>query len=142
MSKQNAIAIEAVCISRVPPEKSKDTQHQQRAPKLNLNERCNFTTTMPAQQRKQPQPSVSDDTKYLRWKVQQRGFKPKYFSYRRQDTREAEQQARAWRFEDRSDPTVWTDLGLMAPRKLLKRNTDVERHIVWCAIVCICNETS
>jgi hypothetical protein len=91
-------AIEAVCISRVPPEKSKNTQHKQRAPKLNLNERCNFTTTMPAQQRKQPQPSISDDTKYLRWKVQQRGFKPKYFSYRRQDTREAEQQARAWRF--------------------------------------------
>jgi hypothetical protein len=67
------------------------------APKFNLDERCNFTTTTPQQRKTEKQPSVSDDKKYKRWKVQQRGFKPKYFGYSKPD---AEQKARAWLFED------------------------------------------
>jgi hypothetical protein len=89
-------AIEATFIGIVPPEKSKNTHHKQRRMQLNLDKRCKLTTEEPQRRNKQPQPSVSNDKKCKRWKVQQRGFKPKYFGYGKPN---AEQQARAWRFE-------------------------------------------
>jgi hypothetical protein len=95
-------AIEATFISIVPSAKSKNTQHKQRRTQLNLDQRCKLATEEPQRSHKQPQPSVSNDNKYKRWKVQQRGFKPKYFSYSKPN---AEQQARAWRFAEPARPT-------------------------------------
>jgi hypothetical protein len=95
-------AIEASLIGRVPRELSKNTQHKQKeTATLNLADRCNVITTPQLDVDKVVKPSVKNDTKNRRWKVQQRGFKPKYFSYgpRKQETSaESEQLARAWRF--------------------------------------------
>jgi hypothetical protein len=93
-------AIEASLIGRVPRELSKNTQHKQKlTTKLNLADRCNVITTPQSDVDKVVKPSVNNDTKNRRWKVQQRGFKSKYFSYRKEETSaDAEQLARAWRF--------------------------------------------
>jgi hypothetical protein len=95
VSLSEVLAIEKQYIERVPYAKSKNTQHKQNGARIDWDERVRFIVKQPAVQK---MPKVADDVKNKRFKIQKRGHKVKYFSYRKRGKEEARAEAAAFEF--------------------------------------------